>query len=70
MEEYKGYSITIGYSKGKSKYEQEYPFIAVATKGLEVIKKSGYSEGQAISLVKCEIDNIPVFQKMYEDKNK
>lgn len=35
---------------------KEYPYIAVARKGLEVIEKRGYDEQQAIDLVESLID--------------
>ncbi|HBN28375.1 hypothetical protein [Clostridium tyrobutyricum] len=49
---YKGYEIQI---KPNPK-NKEYPYIAVARKGLEVIEKRGYDEQQAIDLVESLID--------------
>ena len=56
--EYRGYVIRTEFNKK----DKNYPFIAVARKGSEELKKRGYDEQQAVDLVTSEIDFILAIQ--------
>jgi len=61
---YKGYEIEI---KDNPK-NKEYPYIAVARKGIEVIEKRGYDRQQAINLVEDLIDYTISVQELNNKK--